>query len=59
MDIAIGVELLVSGKKTVEKWERRTESMSGITLEGMKSGFCEKSGRAVEFVVTDKAAGSC
>ena len=41
------------------KWGRRADGTCGITQEGMKSGFCGKLGGTLEFVVTDKAAGSC
>lgn len=59
MDIPGGVELSVAGEGTVGKWGRRADSTCGITQEGMEHGFCGKSGGTVEFVVTDKAAGSC
>lgn len=53
------MELSVAGEGTVGKWGRRADSTCGITQEGMEHSFCGKSGGTVEFVVTDKAAGSC
>lgn len=49
---------LGSRRGTVGKWGRRADSTCGIMEEGMESSFCGKSGGTVEFVVTDKAAGS-